>query len=341
MAKRRLKRLRKTIRNVDDDPYLKLLRFQRKNLEEFGKQLHKIEDIKLKIAEYTCERLQDIANRGFQQIADQLHIGQNMSGSQFTNSMQTREYTDESNYISWINQYYERSSDNRNRRRILSILRGQGGVFISERNRQQIVEIEARIQGNNEILADVIHRINTSYYRNRYGDHYLTINDNLYINETPGTLQNILTENTLYNIQEFDRAIARTLTMTRDSFSNATLFFLATGQPHAASITDTISLTAASLLILRKSLSGDTTGAFVETGFIIASLGVTKLGEMGVNKILAISTNTRTVFYPIAGNSLVNIRDQIYRDFGTISGELLSRQIMGFVQEAYNEEKKD
>ncbi|MCL2805265.1 MAG: hypothetical protein FWD26_04940 [Treponema sp.] len=70
------------MRDVDDDPYIKFLRFQRKNIEDFGEQLKKLEEIKLKIAEYICERIQNIFNKGFQKLA-QLQIGQDMSENQF------------------------------------------------------------------------------------------------------------------------------------------------------------------------------------------------------------------------------------------------------------------
>jgi hypothetical protein len=138
----------------------------------------------------------------------------------------TREWTHESNYAHWINQYYTLSSRNKNLRRAHSVIRGQGGVFISRRDRQEIARIEADIRANNDILADVIHRINTSYYRNRHGVLFLTIDDSLSINETQNTdrTQNIITENTRYHIQEFDRALVRTLTMTQDGLSNAFLF---------------------------------------------------------------------------------------------------------------------
>jgi hypothetical protein len=62
---------------------------------------------------------------------------------------------------------------------------------------------------------------------------------------------------------------------------------------------------------------------------------VSSIGAIGVNKILTISTDTRTVNYLLTGNSWATIRDQIYRDFGTISGEVFSR-LLDIVQEAYN-----
>jgi len=47
---------------MSDDPYIKWLRFQRKNFEEFGEQLKKLEDIKLKIVEHACDKLKKLSN---------------------------------------------------------------------------------------------------------------------------------------------------------------------------------------------------------------------------------------------------------------------------------------
>jgi len=347
MAKRITGRLRGTIRNVDDDPYIKLLRFQRKNLEEFGEQLNKLEEIKLEIAENGIERMRDIVNEGIQKIANErindiinkLHIGQDMSGRQFANLMHNRQWTDESNYIHWINQYYELSSKNINDQRQIKILRGLGGFFIPKRNRLEIVELEERIRGNSIPLADYIRRINTSYYINKYGIHFITINDSLYINERQNRMQNIITEDARYQIQEINKNIARTLSMTKSSFSTASLIFLVAGLPYAAAAA-TVSLAAAALQVLQKSLSGDTTGAYIEAGFIIASIAISKLGETAINKMLVISTDTKTVYYPLT-DRWATIRSQIYRDFGTISGELLSQLIEKLARKVYDEAKKD
>ena len=161
MAKRITRKLNRTIRNIDDDPYIKLLQFQRKNIEELGKQLIKLEEIKLKIAEYGVESIRDIANKGLQDIANQLQIGQDMSGKQFTDSMQGREFKEFTLYDQWMNEYYDLS----NRRRVLqaeiSVLRRN--VWQAWWNRNVIAIKIIRIQEIDDRLPALIHRINTHY----------------------------------------------------------------------------------------------------------------------------------------------------------------------------------
>jgi len=183
MAKRISRKLRGTIRNVDDDPYIKLLRFQRKNLEEFGEQLQKLEEIKLKIAEYACEKIRDIANEGLQKIADELQIGQEMLGSQYTDSMQGRKFAEFSFYNQWMNEYY----DLFNRRRFLqsrnnSLRRNNWHAWW---NRVEIANNEREIGEIDDLLPALIHRINTHYTYDisRNDRQYITIENSNQQNE--------------------------------------------------------------------------------------------------------------------------------------------------------------
>jgi len=312
---------------------------------------HLFEDLDAESYNYLLERcyeLADLYNFSMKKklkesrVAEEVYITQSFHPLPLQVSLPdrdtgTRQWTDETNYTVWINNYYDFSREIRSLRADISVIRARGGRFLSRQARIEIAEIEGKIRGKEFILADSIHRINTSFYRNMHGIQFITIESDLLQNERLNTsmFQDRITEDGQYHIQQFDRALVRTLTTVRDASSNASLFFLAVGQPHAAVAAGTLSLAAAALLVLRKLFVGDIRGATIDSAFIVAGAQVSRLGAAGVNKLLSISTDTRTINYLLTGNSWATIRDQIYRDFGTLSGDMLSR-LLNVAQEAYN-----
>jgi len=95
------------------------------------------------------------------------------------NNQGTRTWIDINNYIAWINQYYDLS----NRRRFLhariDVLRKN-----ARRNRVEIAEKEGEIQGIDFFLPSIIHRINTHFTRDNFGNRqFITIENTQQQNE--------------------------------------------------------------------------------------------------------------------------------------------------------------
>jgi hypothetical protein len=300
-----------------------------------------------------CYELADLYNLATRdslkgkRVAEEKHIAQSFQALPAHAALTdrdpgTREWTHESNYIAWINQYYNLSHTNRALRAEIDVIRARGGRVLSRQDRAEISRIEGKIQGNELIIADAIHRINTSFYRSRYGIHFITIENDLLQSGSinASTPRGRITEDRQYHIQQFDNALVRTLTTARDSFSDASFFFLAVGQPKAAVLASGISLAAAALLVFRLLLRGETQAAITEGAFIVFGVGLTRVGTVGVNRMLGISTNTRTIHYQINGNSWATIQNQIRRDFGKMSGYALSH-LLKLGLEAFNEGEKE
>jgi hypothetical protein len=67
---------------------------------------------------------------------------------------------------------------------------------------------------------------------------------------------------------------------------------------------------------------------------------LSKAGSIKVNKMLGISTDTRTINYLLTGKKWENIQNQIRRNFGDMAGDVLGR-IIELVLEAFNEAEEE
>jgi RHS repeat-associated protein len=143
--------------------------------------------------------------------------------------------------------------------------------------------------------------------------------------------QQNLTDSGQYYLQEFDTFNIAVLNTTSEAASNASLFFLAIGQPEAAAATSAIALTAESLLVAHDLVDGLRNGdnraisTVINKGtFVVAGVIIGKGVSNATNKILSISTDRKTMSYTL-NNKWNTLSQKIRNDFGDMSGEAVSR----------------
>ena len=158
------------------------------------------------------------------------------------------------------------------------------------------------------------------------------------------TAQNNITVKGQYYLREFDRLNVAALTTISDATSNATIFFLAVGQPEAAAITAGISLAAKGMLIAHDWVSAyynnDQVGmnrAINDGTFLVAGLIINNVTKTGIDKVLSISTGGKTVNYMINGNRWETIQQNIRQEFGNLSGNVVE-EILNAARKVYLEE---
>jgi hypothetical protein len=155
--------------------------------------------------------------------------------------------------------------------------------------------------------------------------------------------QQNLTNYGQYYLQEFDNFNVATLNTIGEASSNASFFFLSIGQPEAAAAAGAIALASDGLLVmhdltagLRDGDNGAISKAIGDGAFIIAGLVVGKGVSNATNKMLSISTSSKTINYNLNGNKWDVLRKNIRDDFGDMTGEAVSN-ILNEAKKVYDE----
>jgi len=156
--------------------------------------------------------------------------------------------------------------------------------------------------------------------------------------------QDNMTAKGQYYLQEFDKNTVAALNTTSGVSSKATMFFLAIGQPEAAAVTSGINLAAEGILIAHDWVgaykNNDEAGmnkAINNGTFLVAGLILGNATKIGVDKALSITAGGKTVNYLLNGNSWETTKENIIKEFGNLSGNIV-QEILKASKQVYFEE---